>query len=243
MAPEGHKLKVPKLDLSSLTGAAEALKSPNMSTRYLAWNKLHDAGAKAESSLKKLWGNSNPIYRARALWLLGKIDGKGQHYVDTAIGDKDSNIRITGLRLARQNGADVIAACEKLAKDKSAQVRREVAIAIRDSKSPKAAGIWAELADQHDGVDRWYLEALGIAANGQWDRFFSAWIKKVGDKWNTPAGRDIIWRSRANDAPGYIVKILKDKSTPAETHPRYMRALDFHSGPAKDKALEALLDI
>ena len=120
VAPEGHKLKVPKLDLSSLTGAAEALKSPNMSTRYLAWNKLHDAGAKAESSLKKLWGDSNPIYRARALWLLGKIDGKGQQYVDTAIGDKDPNIRITGLRLARQNGADVIAACEKLAKDKSA---------------------------------------------------------------------------------------------------------------------------
>jgi putative membrane-bound dehydrogenase-like protein len=243
VAPEGHKYKTKGIDLSSLEGAAEALKSPNMATRYLAWNKLHDAGKKAESALKKLWDGNNAIHRARAIWLLGKIEGKGQQYVDIAIGDKDPNIRIAGLRLARQNGADVIGTCEKLAKDKSAQVRREVAIAIRDSKSPKAAGIWAELAAQHDGVDRWYLEALGISANGQWDAFFSAWLKKVDNKWNTPAGRDIIWRSRASDSPGYIVKILKDKSTPAEAHPRYMRALDFHSGPAREKALEALLDI
>jgi len=243
VAPEGHKYNVPKLDLSTLEGAAKALESPNMATRYLAWNKLHQASADAEKALLGLWECENPVNRARGLWLLGKIKGKEQKYVDAAIADQDANIRITGIRLARQNGANLIAACEKLAKDESAQVRREVAIALRDNKSPKAANIWAELAAQHDGVDRWYLEALGISAEGQWDRFFAAWLKKSGNNWNTPAGRDIIWRSRANEAPGFIVKILKDKNTPEDTHPRYLRALDFHSGPAKDKALEALLDI
>ena len=48
---------------------------------------------------------------------------------------------------------------------------------------------------------------------------------------------------RAKSAPGYLVRILKDDKIPAETHPRYVRALDFHSGPEKDKALESLLDI
>ncbi|MEL0119367.1 MAG: hypothetical protein VXB01_10550 [Opitutae bacterium] len=84
---------------------------------------------------------------------------------------------------------------------------------------------------------------MGISAEGQWESYFGAWLKKVDGKWNTPGGRDIIWRSRATDAAGYIVKILKDESTPEQSHPRYMRALDFHSGPSKEKALEALLDI
>ncbi len=243
VAPEGHKYHVPKTDLTTLAGAAEALKSPNEATRYLAWNKLHEAGAEAEKPLLSLWNSDNPVNRARALWLLGKIKGKGQHYVDAAIADKDSDIRITGIRLARQNGTDLLSACEKLSKDSSAQVRREVAIALRGNPTSKAASIWAELASQHDGIDRWYLEALGISAEGNWDQYFGAWLKKVGDKWNTPPGRDIVWRARSKEAPGLIVKILKDKSTPADTHPRYLRALDFHSGAEKDKALEALLDI
>ena len=243
VAPEGHKYNAPKFDFAKLGEAASALKSPNMATRYLAWNRLNEAGAKAQTQLQDLWNSDNPVYRARALWLLGKIKGREQHWVDTAIGDKDPNIRITGIRLARQNGADLIAVCQKLAKDKSAQVRREVAIALRGSESAKAPGLWAELAAQHDGVDRWYLEALGISAEGQWESYFGAWLKKVDGKWNTPGGRDIIWRSRATEAAGFIVKILKDESTPEQSHPRYMRALDFHSGPSKEKALEALLDI
>ena len=113
----------------------------------------------------------------------------------------------------------------KTSQDKSPQVRREVAIALRGSKSAKAPSLWAELAAQHDGVDRWYLEALGISAEGQWESYFGAWLKKVDGKWNTPGGRDIIWRSRATEAAGYIVKILKDESTPEQSHPRYMRAL------------------
>jgi hypothetical protein len=243
VAPEGHKYHVPKTDLSTLAGAADSLKSPNMATRYLAWNQLNQAGAAAETPPLSLWDCDNPVNRARGLWLLGKIKGKGQKYVDAAIADKDPDICITGLRLARQNGANLLAACEKLSKDSSPQVRREVAIALRGNPSSKAADIWAALAAQHDGVDRWYLEALGIAAEGNWDQYFGAWLKKVGDKWNTPAGRDIIWRARAKAAPALIVKILKDKNTPEDTHPRYLRALDFHSGPEKDKALEALLDI
>ena len=38
-------------------------------------------------------------------------------------------------------------------------------------------------------------------------------------------------------------KILKDAKVSTESHPRFVRALDFHSGPEKVKALESLLDI
>jgi len=95
-------------------------------------------------------------------------------------------------------------------RDPNAQVRRECAIALRHNSSPEAAMLWAELAMQYDGMDRWYLEALGIGADGQWDKFFDAWLTKAGDRWNSPAGREIIWRSRSSKSPALLVKIIQD---------------------------------
>jgi putative membrane-bound dehydrogenase-like protein len=244
VAPEGHKYKSPKVDVSTVDGSISALRSPNEATRYLAWHAIRKSGRKAEPALQKLFADKEPRIRARALWLLGKIEGRGKHYVDLAIRDKDSDIRIVGLRLARQlSGLNTLSVVEKLVSDKSSQVRRECAIALRHEKTSQAARLWAELAARHDGKDRWYLEALGLSSDLNADACFDAWIAKVGEKWNTPAGRDVIWRVRAKVAPSYLVNILKDEKTPAETHPRYVRALDFHSGPEKDKALESLLDI
>ena len=68
-----------------------------------------------------------------------------------------------------------------------------------------------------------------------------AWLSKVGDNWNTPAGRDIIWRLRSKKSPGLLVKIIQDPKTSKEERDRYIRALDFTKGPEKDAALVQLL--
>lgn len=238
------KYAVGKFDFKTARGAVEALKNPNNATRAIAWQALHAMGHDAESDLQKLAGSDNPIYRARALWLLGKIDGRGLQTVKEAIADEDENIRIVGIRLARQIGIDVDEYADAVQRDSSPAVRRELAIALRHSDSPQAATIWATLATQYDGKDRWYLEALGIGAgDGHDDAFFDAWIAAVGDDWNTPAGREIVWRSRAANAAGYLVKILQDPAISAEQQDHYMRAFDFHEGPAKDIALKSLLGL
>jgi hypothetical protein len=244
VAPDGHQYKSPKLDTSSIDGAIDGLKSPNQAVRYLAWHSLRKQGKKAERALQKLWSDSNPRLRARAVWLLGKIDGRGQYYVNLAIKDKDPDMRIVGLRLARQlEDVREIEVVQKLVLDDSSAVRRECAIALRHDKSKQAAKLWAELAALHDGKDRWYLEALGLSSDLNADACFEAWLSRIGDKWNTPSGRDVIWRIRAKSAPNYLIKILKDEKIPPASHPRFVRALDFHSGPERDKALESLLDI
>lgn len=102
IAPEGESYTQPELDLSSPGGAAEALKSPNMNRRALAWMKLHAWGAKAQPALDELWQAKNPRYRARALWLLSKLDEQGIDYINRAFGDSNPDIRIAGLRAARQ---------------------------------------------------------------------------------------------------------------------------------------------
>ncbi|MBI1913884.1 MAG: c-type cytochrome, partial [Planctomycetes bacterium] len=97
-----------------------------------------------------------------------------------------------------------------------------------------------KLARQHDGKDRWYLEALGIGADRQWDAYFDAWLKAAGEKWNTPAGRDIVWRSRAARTAQYLAKIISDPSTPTSELPRYFRAFDFQTGSGKNRVLAGL---
>ena len=95
--------------------------------------------------------------------MLSKIQGKGEKHIQTASKDSDENIRVVSIRAARQIDMDIIPLLKSLVSDPSPRVRRECAIAIRESNSALAAQLWNELAQLHDGEDRWYLEALGVA--------------------------------------------------------------------------------
>jgi hypothetical protein len=192
---------------------------------------------RSEKELAKLWKSDDARMRARAVQLLARLKGSEKKYVEAALKDKDSDIRIVGLRTARSLKMDLLPYVKRLAKDESAQVRRECAIALRHNDSPEAPKVWTTLAQQYDGKDRWYLEALGIGADKQEDKFFNAWLTEVGDKWNTPAGRELVWRSRSGKAAPLLVKLITDKGANATQREHYMRALDFIKGPEKDAAL------
>ena len=172
---------------------------------------------------------------------MGKIDGRSKHYVNLASEDKDPDIRIIAIRLARQTGVPLISVIEKLASDPSAKVRRECAISLAHLKGPEKSKLWASLAMRHEAGDRWSLEALGIAASGDWDSCLSSWLEKVGDDWNSDSGKDIIWRSRAKGSARLIAKILKDPKILEKDRERYLRALDFQSKAEKEAALLDIL--
>jgi len=229
--------------LNTAAGCAEALQSPNQASRYLAWTRLHAMRGDAEKDLLKLWKSDDGRMHARALQLLARINGSEKQYLEQAIRDRNPDIRITGLRIARSLKLDVIPSVKALAHDDSAQVRRECAIALRHNASPEVPKLWAQLALQHDGQDRWYLEALGIGAHRQWDGFFDAWLTQIGDKWNTAAGRNIVWRSRSKKTPALLAKIISDKTLSAGEREHYFRAFDFLTGPEKDAALVQLLSV
>lgn len=241
VAPPGSHYTVPRYDYRTAAGAAGALASPNLDARYRAWTALRSMGSAAEPALVELYANENPRLRARALWLLARLESTGRRHVETALADANPDLRITALRAARQCGYDVVAYVSKLVHDPAPEVRRECAIALRHEDSKMAAGLWADLAAAHEAGDRWYLEALGIGADGRWEARFAAWLRKVGSNWNTPAGRDIVWRSRASGTPEYLARIITDPTTPSPELPRYLRAFDFlPATPAKQQALEGL---
>ncbi len=233
VAPKGKTTyKITKVDTSTTEGAIAALKSPNNATRYLGWTALSTdkAGRKAARTLFRDQ-EANPRHRARGLHLLG-WHKKG--YVKQALTDKDPNIRMAGLRLARQHNSHLLEAIETLAEDTDPQVRRECSIALRFQSGDTADQLWARLAAQHDGNDRWAVEALGIGADLHWDSRFAAY--EALDSQGLGAA-DILWRSRATSTPAKLADALLKESS-EEKQQRLLRAFDFQTpGKAKEDAL------
>jgi putative membrane-bound dehydrogenase-like protein len=242
ITPNNEAYKIPSYNLNSADGAIAALQNPNLAIRYLAWEKLHSLGAQAEPALEKLWTSANPRFRARAFWLLAKLPGKEVQYINQGLSDKDPNIRITAIRAARQMNGDVIPFLRKVVADNDPQVRREVALALHMNKSPEAANLWAQLAKQYDGKDRWYLEALGIGADTQWQPFLAAYQQVMGNNLNSAAARDIVWRARTGAALPLLATAITDDATDSATRLKYFRAFDFIDDPAKENTLLALLN-
>ncbi len=237
-----NKYRVPVLDYSTPEGAIIALQNPNNAVRRHAFLALQGMGNKATSALEKLWkSGDDPRMRARALWILSKFPN-GEKYIAEAIKDPNPDLRITGLRAARQLDIDIIKYVKLLVKDKDPQVRRESAIALRHSKSADAPGLWTTLAVQHDGNDRWYLEALGIGADRQWDSYLAAYLKEVKNPLATAAGRDIVWRARTNSTLPFLERLVVDTKTPLKSRLRYLRAFNFIPGEEKVKTLLGVLE-
>jgi len=241
VAPPGHAYVVPAFDFKTPGGAAKALRNPNLSVRYKAWTALQAMQEKARPVLAKMATDKNPRLRARALWVLAAIKDGTQDAIEKALQDEDDNLRALALRIARRHGMPIEPLVQRLVGDKSALVRRECAVSLHRVATSGAAELWTELALQHDGKDRWYLEALGIGEKGNETACLHAWLKKVGDAWKAPAGRDVVWRSRAPEAAGLLAKLVLDPKVPESEHPRLMRAFDFHSGETKEDALATLL--
>ncbi|MFO0428075.1 MAG: PVC-type heme-binding CxxCH protein [Planctomyces sp.] len=249
VATKGSKWSVPSADLKSVPGALAALRSPNSATRYLAFEFLRENAADAQSLLGEMFrSDPNPRFRARAMWLLGMIPGNGQKIVNQAITDENRDIRAAGIRLARRLRLDIVPVIRTLSQDTSPQVRRECAIAIRNCKDPERIAVWKTLAEQYDGSDRWYLEALGIAAQPAWSDFLTdadlsklandvAQSKSSGNQSASARhAADLIRRSRSSGSATAIIELIAlecsgaDRSTDSlQRMAGLFRALDFQS--------------
>ncbi|MEM7234430.1 MAG: PVC-type heme-binding CxxCH protein [Planctomycetota bacterium] len=223
-------------EVRTVDEAITHLRSANHAVRYTASTALRRFGSRAESALQQRLSSSDSRLQARVLWILGDLPQRGEVWARQYLTHEDPNLRITAFRIARKLGLDVTEIGASLMKDPSPAVRREVAIALQGLEGRSADGLWAELASRHDGADRWYLEALGIGAKGQWDRRYAAWTRR-DDSTQPGAGvRDLIWRSRAQSVPVHLAKLIL--STPSnESRLRYFRAFDFHTGPRREAAL------
>lgn len=243
IAPKAAPYRPQLPDIATPDIACEALCSGNQAVRFEAWDALESWSENAEPALVKLSQSEDPRRRSRAYWLLTRFPESGAGHLLSAASDPEPRVRCAVTRMvefaSQAQAEDVF---KQLADDPSPQVRRAVAIALRRyHEKDFAPRLWAQLAQQFDGEDRWYLEALGLAADSNWDQCIDAWLELAGrDAWRTPAGRMLIWRSRGSKTLAMLSELLSDKNTPSEELPRLLRALDLN---ANEEARDQLLDL
>lgn len=217
------------------------LKSPNLSTRSLVQMHFRKQGKAAINDLLPLTKDTNPVFRARSMWILSAADPS---YIDLALADPDENIRIAGLRMARALSPEATrkAIDQLLTRNNSFPVWRECAIALRNLPASQRIPVWNQLAQKYLVPDRWYLEALGIGADLNWDPIFLAWLKNNPDPIATEAQRDIVWRSRSGLALPLLKQLATEAGVPLKSRLRYFRAMDFNPSPLRNKILMEILE-
>ena len=219
IAPKGFKSVVPKIDLSSVAGQIAALRSPSPNVRAGGFNRLKAAGDKVVDDVAALLADANPYVASRAVWLLAQLGDKGAALARKELGSADDTRRLVAFRALRAAGRDVFTLCESLAKDKSPAVRREVAIALRDFKTPAAIDLLVTISEQFDGQDRAYLEAIGLASTDREALVHAAIAKSMAKpalEW-TPAYAWLTWRLHPASAVRDVrARLLSGKLTESE---------------------------
>ena len=238
LAPAGNKPQKIAVDVSTPAGVAEAFASPAQSVRYLAYTGLKQQGDKALPVLQSIYKSDDPILKARALWLLGGIPGEGEAAVRAALESIDSNFRTLAWRILRRYGADLNEPLNLMVKDRSPQVRREVAVALEQWPADRAVEALAAFCRRYDGKDRWMLEALGIGARGKENALYARLLDNFTVKWSSRFGQ-LLWEFRPSDALPSLVTLLKDDSL---SIPERVEVLDALSAQAKPEAALAVAE-
>ncbi|MCE4216121.1 PVC-type heme-binding CxxCH protein [Aquirufa antheringensis] len=236
IAPKGHAYKKTNFDLSTPELAFKALENPNLEIRFLAFQALKKMGTKAESVLENEFNtNENPRFRARAFWVLNQ-GPRSNEFILKAFDQSNPSLKAMAIRAAKQKPyTEWSTLAAKAAKDQHASVRRELAIALRHLSGEEVNQLWASLAMRHNGTDRWYLEALGIGADGNWDERFAAYAALKPE--NSKGYSDVVWRARTEKALPALIELIGNTKSLA-----YFRALDFMPGEQKSEALFALIN-
>ena len=243
IAPKGFKGRAPKLNLKSLSGALEGLKSPAVNVRGAAFYAVKSHGPKAIKALTPWLKDADPVLRARAIWLLAQLGPEGVALVEPFLQHPEPPMRLTALRALRQQNHDVVRICGTLATDPSPAVRREVALALRDLPFEDVKNILLTLARGFDGLDRTYLEALGTGCTRKESEFYDYAKPVLGDanplRWSTSFAR-LAWRLHPpQSVPDFRVRAL----LASIDVPLRRAALTAIAQNATADAADALLDV
>ena len=246
LAPKGNKYSVPKVDLHSRKELLKALASPNRAVRYIAMTeiRLQDFETFAGTLQRTIPEKSEPALLARLLFLsddflnhYSLIEPSTRKIIlkwrEGVIWHVDPRLRAMWYREVQSTLAafsmespEQAAAFSKriffqpFAKGwfskEPLPVLREVLLTARLCSAEVVKKYILELAEQYDGKDRFYLEAIGIAVGRDPKRreIILGDFAKHFPEWNdTVAG--LVWELRPPGMMPVLEKRLVDAKVPA----------------------------
>ena len=245
ITPRSRSLKNPIIDLTTIDGQIEGLKSPAINVRHTAFEKLKMQGPNIIPNLKRLLSDKNPYYHARAIWLLSQLGDKGIAEVEGLLSSVDKDLRLVAFRSLKGITPDIFPYAEKLAKDPSPFVRREVIVALRDLPYEKTKPVLLQLIDGYDGKDRWYLEALGSALHGHESEIYPEIINQFksqsikADQWDEKLA-SLVWRLHPPEALDHLITRAASALLSDVERSQAVTALAFINTPQAVRAMIGL---
>ncbi len=222
---------------------ADAKSSPQHRARvlWLLASLSADESAGGPAHSKTLPRSSNAPEGAKRPGVL-QSSGAFERLLTSALTDNDPNIRITAIRVARQlweqkQQEKLRGVIAKIVTDESPAVRREAAIALRFDQSDEASQLWAIMTHNISSLDRWQVEAFGIAADLSWDarRKGIASLPMVAPSEDAAiAQSDLVWRGRSSVVPEVLGEMLVSNNKErrdfySSRAPRLLRSLQLLS--------------
>lgn len=195
ITPKGKKLTAPKLDLQSEEGQLTAFQSPAPNVRAQAYQALLQQRASRTPEVLALLKAENPYFRARAIFLLGKMLPAPilLSNLEPLIKDGDERLAIASFRTLRSvlPKTEFLALCNRQAQTDKPMLRREIAIAVRDFSLEQKMPILLKLVQRYDGENPWELEALGASMEAHAEELWPQ-LQAI-----TPQVSEAVWRKLA----------------------------------------------
>ena len=217
IAPKDFKAPKLEIDLDTLPGLIEVLKSPSDNVRFLAVERLKKAGTDAIPALKKLMQDSNPLIAARPIWILPHLGEAGVEECEKLLKSADPTQRLVAYRALRRADIGMLPYARQLAGDENPAVRREVATSLRNAPYDLKEAILRTGYEHWDGKDRTYLEALGLSLVNHESEFWRLIRRKeTASNW-TPKFALLTWRLHPPEAiPELLDRASSTRLTEAE---------------------------
>ncbi|MBD3629974.1 PVC-type heme-binding CxxCH protein [Cyclobacterium sp.] len=242
ITPKGKNLPKPEIDLSTTSGQIVALLNPAVNVRNAGFALLAAQGSQAIEEVRAVLEDDNPYHQARAIWLLAQMGDEGVLEVEKQLEAGNPDLRLTAFRALRQVKSDILPYAGELSADPSPKVRREVAVALRDMPLEAVEETLIQLASQHEGTDRYYVEALGLAMDGKEAEIYPALEQELGSdpiNWQ-PGYADLMWRLHPSQAiPGLKERAMTNQLTAAQKQ-KAVTALGFIN---EQEAVNAMQEI
>lgn len=243
ITPEGKRRTPPVIDLSTTDGQLAALFNPAVNVRHLGFIHLKNQGEAVLPRLMGILSKGDPWNSARTIFLMAHLGEKGLYEVKKVLtGAVNPNLRIAAYRALKADTNRLLEYAGIAAVDPSAAVRREVAISLRDVPLEACKAIVQQLIAGFDGTDRWYLQSLGMALDGEEEE---AYVMLVADQpadptlWS-PAFAALVWQLH----PKAAIDALKLRAMSAAlSKAQRSRAIDALAFIRDRKAAEAMIDL
>lgn len=227
LAPSTDSYENSALDLDTNLGLSTALTSPNQARRFLAFQTLQERVKGGDlSSIQSILYGDDPYARARATWLLPQAGDQGRLLLTKLLRDERATVRVQAVRALASIGIDSLVDENQLKRDSSTQVRRQVLIELARATPEPWMDQWiVALAKQHDGDDRFYREAIGIACEDREEWAYDRLAKARKHVWDDVLA-DLAIQLHPDSALDAARTALNDSELEMELRVKALWALD-----------------